>query len=77
MILGKWDKEALNAVPYIRLNKNSRGSYPNYCKDYEDNIHVVHTDGREIAHHILTTEYLDQLKPANLNESIPLIDIDR
>lgn len=68
LVIGKWDPVEMTAVPYLKLNKGSRGSYPNYCIDYDGLIHIVHTDMGRIMHHIIKPNFLNNLEPAKEEE---------
>ena len=57
--LGILDKN-LDAIPIKQLNDKNRASYPNYCWDNELNLHIVHTDGINIAHHIFTKDEIEE-----------------
>lgn len=58
LALGHWDTNGLAARPKVELGP---GSYPNYCWDFEGNLHIVYTSNRKIMHHILDREALSDL----------------
>jgi len=67
LMLGKWDQKRLNAIPTLQLNDPRNdgtcyASYPNYCFDTQNRLHIVHTDCGQIAHHIIDQEMLDYLE---------------
>lgn len=41
----------------MKLNRSHSGSYPNYCFSKEE-LHIVHSDGGEIAHHAINRREL-------------------
>jgi len=58
LMLGKYHNKS--AISIQQLNK-SKASYPNYCFDNQNSLHIVHTDGIGIVRHILTKEEVASL----------------
>lgn len=67
LTLGIWNKEEMSAKPLLILNRSHNASYPNYCFDYDNNLHIVHTDGPSIIRHVLNKNMLNQLLEMNIS----------
>jgi hypothetical protein len=76
IVLGKWKQSTKTAEPIVKLGERG-GSYPNYCFDYEDNLHIVHTDMPYIAHHVINREMLEYLGSlSNTHNQYSSLNID-
>jgi hypothetical protein len=67
LMLGKWDQKRLDATFSLQLNDpksdgTCHASYPNYCFDAQNRLHIVHTDCGQIAHHVIDQEMLEYLE---------------
>jgi hypothetical protein len=75
LALGKWQPDTLSAKPLIKLNMSSSASYPNYCFDQQQRLHIVHSDGGPIIHHIFDQEMLIKLTKST-NKILTVEDIN-
>lgn len=76
IVLGKWKQSTKTAEPTIKLGECG-GSYPNYCFDYDDCLHIVHTERPSyITHHIINREMLEYLDSINRTRHSSLNIID-
>jgi predicted neuraminidase len=60
LMFGKLERTnaGLTAKPITKLNESRSGSYPNYCFDNKNNLHLIFTDYPGIKHIIMDAEKL-------------------